>query len=213
VKQPLLALAAMLVAAAPVPVTKTPAGGYVIGSRAAKVKVVEYLSYSCPHCAHFAVEGWPKLTAGYLTRGTASLEVRHAIRDRYDFAAALLARCRGAATFESDSAALFAGQQGLMTKAMAYEDAANDTAASLTARLAGIARASGMIALMQGRGLVPARAQACLANAAEQRTLLAMTDEAQKRGIPYTPALYVNGALAGSSWDDLAPKLAAAAKR
>ncbi len=34
----------------------TPEGGYLIGNPAAATRIVEYASYTCPHCAHFA--GW-----------------------------------------------------------------------------------------------------------------------------------------------------------
>src|SRR3546814_9167637 len=51
-------------AAAPAPqagdwtrtVTQTAAGSFVMGNPAAPVKLIEYLSYTCPHCAAFSAE-------------------------------------------------------------------------------------------------------------------------------------------------------------
>ena len=43
-------------------VTETPAGGYVMGNPEAPVKVVEYASLTCNHCAACAECGFPALT-------------------------------------------------------------------------------------------------------------------------------------------------------
>src|SRR4051812_27451591 len=80
-------------------VTVSPIGGHVMGNPAAPTKVVEYISYTCSHCAHFVNEGAPKLKEGWVKTGKATVEVRNAVRDRYDMTAALLARCGGPARF------------------------------------------------------------------------------------------------------------------
>ena len=74
-------------------VTQTPAGAYVIGNPAARVKLVEYVSYTCPHCAVFTTESAPVLKGQMVRSGSTSIEIRHFIRDRLDLAAALIARC------------------------------------------------------------------------------------------------------------------------
>ena len=38
-------------------VAKTPEGGFVMGNPGAKVKLIEYGSMTCPHCATFEEEG------------------------------------------------------------------------------------------------------------------------------------------------------------
>ena len=74
-----LAGAALVAAAAPnwlATAATTPRGSYVVGNPAAKVKLVEYLSYTCSHCAAFSGEGSPVLKRDYVARGRAS---RHAM--------------------------------------------------------------------------------------------------------------------------------------
>ena len=78
-------------------VTLTKEGAHLIGNPAAKTRLVEYVSYTCPHCAHFVAEGTTPLKAGWVAKGLVAVEVRHLVRDRYDLVAALLARCGGAA--------------------------------------------------------------------------------------------------------------------
>lgn len=190
-------------------VRTTPIASYVMGNPAAKVKVVEYASYSCPHCAHFSAEGMPALRRNYIARGTVSVEVRNAVRDRYDFAAALLARCGGATRFFADSEALFAAQPTLLARAERIEKAnAIPETASDDDKLKLMARGSGMIALMTKRGYAPARLNACLVDKSAQQAVLAMTNEAfDTRHIPGTPAVFVNDVLSGATWADVEPAI------
>ena len=214
----LLALVAFAtVGAAPVDWTKTvtrmPNGAYVLGNPKAKVRLVEYLSYSCPHCAHFTVESAVPLKTKYVAKGNVAVELRNAVRDRYDFAAALLARCGGAATFVARSEALFAGQDAMMAKAQEFEtNNPQPDNAPTNAVLTGMAQGSGMIALMAGQGVTPAAANACLTSKAEQDIVLAMTKDAwEVRKLKFTPAFYINGRDAGpNTWATLEPKLRAA---
>ena len=80
-------------------ITLSPMGGHVLGNPAAPTKLVEYVSYTCSHCAHFVGEASEPLRANYVKGGTLSVEVRNAVRDKYDLAAALLARCGGPKQF------------------------------------------------------------------------------------------------------------------
>jgi len=50
-------------------VSKTPEGGYRMGNPDAPVKLVEYGSRSCPHCAAFDAEGFPTLKSGPIAAG------------------------------------------------------------------------------------------------------------------------------------------------
>jgi hypothetical protein len=44
--------------------------------RNAPVKLVEYISYTCPHCAHFEAESDAQLRIGFIATGKGSIEVR-----------------------------------------------------------------------------------------------------------------------------------------
>ena len=74
-------------------VAATPQGGILIGNPAARIKLVEFASYSCSHCATFHKEGLPALKAKYIATGDVSLEQRSFVRNGPDFAASLLVAC------------------------------------------------------------------------------------------------------------------------
>lgn len=66
---------------------------YVEGNPKAKVVVIEYASLTCPHCAHFAKEDYPKLKKDYIDTGKIKFVFRDFPLDQLAMGAALLARC------------------------------------------------------------------------------------------------------------------------
>jgi protein-disulfide isomerase len=213
----LAAVAALTIGAAPVDWTKTVTrganGAYVLGNPKAKVRLVEYLSYSCSHCAHFSGEASAPLKTKYVSKGNVAVELRHAVRDRYDFAAALLARCGGASRFHAQSEALFAGQPALLQTASAHEAKSTMPENSSTNDvLADIAAGSGLVNFMTARGIPAATVNACLTNKAEQDAVLGMTKEAwEVRKLKGTPSFLINGRDTGpADWATIEPKLKAA---
>lgn len=194
----------------------SPAGGFVIGNPAAKVKLVEYHSLTCPHCAHFAETGWGPLKAGFIRSGKVSLEVRNAVRDRYDLVASLLARCDGPKASFARNEALFARQDAWLTRAAGFdqsEEGSRLAEMSHQEAMTAMANGVGLDELLGPHGLPSARIKACLGNKVEQKKIAAMTEEAwEKRKIPGTPAFLINGVLQDdvSSWEALEPKLRAA---
>ena len=109
------------VTAAPVPapnngdwstiVTKTPEGGFLMGNPNAKVKLVEFGSMTCPHCAEFEEQGGKDLIDNYVKKGLVSWEFRNYVRDPFDMTATLLARCGGEASVFCLTRNLFADQR------------------------------------------------------------------------------------------------------
>jgi protein-disulfide isomerase len=194
-------------------VALSPIGGHVLGNPAAPTKLVEYVSYTCSHCAHFVGEASAPLKANYVKVGKVSVEVRNAVRDKYDLTAALLARCGGTARFFGNHEALFANQEAWMTQLQAYDRGAAKPSEQVAA-LRDIGRNTGLYTLMGKRGFTPAQLDACIANPGAMKQILAMTDEAwNKIKIGGTPAFTVNGAIAGgSSWATLRDALPAVAQ-
>ena len=198
-------------------VALSPTGGHVMGNPAAPAKVVEYISYTCSHCAHFVAEGAPQLKAGWVKQGKATVEVRNAVRDRYDLTAALLARCGGPARFYGNHEALFANQSAWIPQVEAYEaNAAKpnpDQAPS--AVLQDIGKKTGLYTLMGRRGFTPQQLDACVANPAALKAVTGMTNDAWKVAkISGTPGFSLNGkVLTGvSTWEALRAALPAGAK-
>ena len=80
-------------------VNPTEAGGFVMGNPNAKVKLIEYGSMTCPHCREFDEKGVEPLINTYVKSGQVSWEFRNYVRDGFDLAASLVARCNGAKSF------------------------------------------------------------------------------------------------------------------
>jgi protein-disulfide isomerase len=72
-------------------------GDITIGDAKASVEIVEYLSLTCPHCAHFNEEVFPTLKAKYIDTGKVRWTFRELLTQPQNVAAAgfLLARCAG----------------------------------------------------------------------------------------------------------------------
>ena len=193
-------------------VSVTPEGAFVLGDPKAKVRLVEYMSMTCPHCARFTIQALPPLTEKYIGKGLVALEVRHAIRDSLDIATTLIARCNGARNYFPTASALLAQQDDWLARAVAFQEADQGASARLPLAdaLAAMARGAGIDKLVAARRLAWPRAKACLANKAEQDRLTAMAKEAWgTRAIPGTPAFLINGTLVDgvASWEALEPRL------
>ena len=75
-----------------VPVT---AADRVLGRADARVTIVEYASFTCPHCARLHADILPELKKAYIDTGKARLVYRDFPLDRYALAASVVARCAG----------------------------------------------------------------------------------------------------------------------
>ena len=65
----------------------------VLGNAKAKVTVIEYASLTCPHCAHFTENDFPKLKAAYIDTGKIKFIYRDFPLDNLAAGAALIVRC------------------------------------------------------------------------------------------------------------------------
>ena len=91
--------------------TKTAEGGYRIGNPDAPVKLVEFGSLSCSHCATFHEEAMQELKGEYIASGDVSYELRTFVLNPPDLLATLLARCSTPEAFFALSDAFFENQQ------------------------------------------------------------------------------------------------------
>ena len=193
-------------------VAKLPSGAYLVGNPAAKVKLVEYASYTCPHCAAFVAESEPVLLHQMVKSGSTSWEVRNLIRDRIDLSAAVLAHCAPPAGFVALNHAIFAGQPEWLDRATDFQqtNGARLQMYPVLAQLRAYADGAGLTAIGRAHGLTDARIDVCYADQAELDRITAMTG-AVPPGVVGTPAFFVGGKLvAGANWATLQPVLLAA---
>jgi protein-disulfide isomerase len=73
--------------------TPSPLGDIALGPADAKVKIIEYASMTCPHCAAFTKETFPKLKATYVDAGKVRYVFREFPLDQVALLGAVLARC------------------------------------------------------------------------------------------------------------------------
>lgn len=193
--------------------TRTPSGTFLQGNPNAKVKLVEYLSLTCPHCAAFEAEGAAPLAQRYIRTGLVSYEVKLALRDPFDLAAAVLARCSGPAAFFAVKPALYAAQNDWLGKGEKW-GATQPKLDQMSEAEAGkaVAAGAGLDTFFMQHGLPRARVDACLANSAEQHYLSAAAQDIWKPDFPGTPAFEINGKLEKDvhEWSELEAKLKAA---
>jgi protein-disulfide isomerase len=90
---------------------KGPLDDIPLGSANAPVTIIEYASMTCPHCAAFEVQVFPKLKEKYIDTGKVRYIMREYPLDRLAAAAFMLARCAGPEKYNALVETLFQQQQ------------------------------------------------------------------------------------------------------
>ena len=176
--------------------TLGPNGAFIVGNPKAPTKLVEYLSYTCSHCANFQATSVPDLKAQWVKRGLVSVEYRNFVQDPFNLTAALLARCGGTARFLGNHEAIFADFQPWMERAQAFGAKQKDAPkpADEVALFTRIADGTGLTTLLAKRGLTPVAQRKCLADKQALATVLALSKSATDTpGFSGTPFFLING--------------------
>jgi protein-disulfide isomerase len=195
-------------------VVATPEGGFRMGNPAAKVKLVEYGSLTCSHCAAFAKQGMESLVGTYVRSGKVSYEYRNMVLSGLDVAATLVARCGGPGRFFPVADKLYATQDQWKGRVTDLTDAQKQALNALpeNQRLGRLAELAGIPQIAAQHGVAPALAKGCLADRAAFDRLGTMNEAAAAQGVAGTPTFFLNGANIGShSWATLEPVLREAA--
>jgi protein-disulfide isomerase len=197
-------------------VSQTPEGGFVMGNPNAPVKLVEYASMTCSHCAEFSETGARPLVDKYVKTGQVSYEIRNFVRDPADLAAALLARCSGPGAYFALTDQMFAAQQDWIGKLQQMSPAQQQAlqAAQPQQVVGAMAQQAGLVDFVRVRGVPAEKAQQCLANQGELNRLVQMTQKATTDlpNMPGTPTFVINGDMVESAgtWEALEPQIQAA---
>jgi protein-disulfide isomerase len=175
----------------------TDKGAHVLGNPAARNKVVEYLSYTCGHCADFEMKEAPTFKAQFVATGKASLEIRNMVLNPVDLTAAMLARCGGKAKFFGNHRHLLSTQATWLgkTKNISAATQAKLKAQDYSGFMIGTFDEIGLGAIMQQRGITPAQAKICLADKVALKNIIGMTEAGSALGVRGTPSFLVNGVL------------------
>jgi protein-disulfide isomerase len=194
-------------------VAMTPDGGFRMGNPAAPVKLVEYGSLTCPHCAAFAREGEPALVGKYVRTGRVSYEYRNFVLNGVDVVATLLARCGGPGGFFPMVQNLYATQPIWIGRINGLSTAQKGQLKAMPEgqRLVRLGEIGGLIQVATRYGVAPARGRQCLADKAGLDRVGKMAEAAGAMGVDGTPTFFVNGVRADTnSWTGLEPLLRSA---
>ena len=147
-----------------------------MGDPNAPVTVVEYASYTCPHCKRFHETTFKQLKENYIDTGQVHFIYREVYFDRFGLWAAMVARCGGQERYF--------GIADLI-----YEQQADWTAGGDPAVVADNLRRIGRTA-----GLSDEEVNACLADADMAQAMVARYQEnAEADGVTSTPSFMING--------------------
>ena len=145
-----------------------------IGNPDASVTVVEYASYTCPHCANFHKNQFVDLKANYIDTGKINFVYREVYFDRYGLWASMVARC-DADKFFGISDLIYKGQ--------------SEWAKGTPAEIADNLRKIGRVA-----GLSEEQLDVCLTDADKAQGLFAWYQaNAEADDISSTPTFMING--------------------
>lgn len=146
-------------------------GDHVLGRPDAPNVLIDYASFTCPHCATFNNAVMPALKRDWIDTGKLKLVHRHYPSDALATRASLLAECAGPEKFFAAVDTLFRTQVQWLT--------ASDPAADL------------MTVLVE-QGVSEAEAQACIANDRLLDKVIADVQSGQALGVNSTPTVFIN---------------------
>ena len=148
----------------------------VQGAEDAPVTMVEYASYTCPHCASFHADGYKQLKKDFIDTGKVKFVYREVYFDRYGLWASMMARCAGPEKFFGITDLLFKGQSN-----WARAGGPNEIVEEL--------RKIGLLA-----GIEKDQLDACLQDGTKAQTLVTWYQEnATRDGVEATPTFLLNG--------------------
>ena len=148
----------------------------MIGNPDAKVTVIEYASYTCPHCASFHAGTFKDLKKNYIDTDKINFVFREVYFDRYGLWASMIARCAGPEKFFGLTDLMFQSQSSW-------------TRAGEPAAIIDELRKLGRLAGIDGETL-----EVCLNDNDKAKTLIAWYQEkAGADNIDSTPSFIING--------------------
>ena len=162
-----------------------------MGNADAPVKLTEFASFTCGHCARFHGDVFKRLKADYIDTGKVHFTYHEVYWDKYALWAGMVARCGGEMRF-------------FPIVDMIYERQAEWSRAGEPAAVAEALRRIGRAAGMEDDSL-----NACLSDADTAQALVAWSgDGVAAAGVNATPSLVIDGELhSNMSFEDLSALL------
>ncbi|MEM9343640.1 MAG: DsbA family protein [Pseudomonadota bacterium] len=159
-----------------------------LGNPDADVTVVEYASFTCPHCKTFHEGPFKELKADYIDTGKIHFIYREVYFDRFGLWAGMIARCAGEMRYFGVVDMLYDGQRDWIGD--------GQDPVAISERLKTIGKSAGMS---------QDEVDACMTNADLAQAMVAVYQQnAEDDNVRSTPSLLVNGEpLSGNSYAEL----------
>ena len=197
--------------------TVTDQNGHMIGNPDAPIKLVEYGSLTCSHCADFTQQGFEDLRTKYINTGKVSFELRPFILNGLDLVLVRLARCGTDEAVVPLSEQVWQQFQPIMAKAQEGGQALEQAMANedQQTRYIQIAEAAGYLDFFAANGISRDQARSCLSDPASIQAIAEKSSQQGKEfNITGTPTFFVNGnKLEVNTWRAVEPILQKAGAR
>ena len=158
-----------------------------MGAPDAPVTMVEYASFTCPHCASFHNDTLKQLKTDYIDTGKVRLVYHDVYFDKYGLWASMVARCGGPEKFFGIASMIYKGQS---------EWVRADGEAAIVGELKKIGRLA---------GIDNDQLEACMQDSDKAQTLVAWFQKnAEADNITGTPSFIIDGEMVKNQpYDDL----------
>jgi hypothetical protein len=143
----------------------------VLGKPDAPNVLIDYASFTCPHCANFYIAVMPTLRKQWIDTGKLKLIHRHFPSDVVATRASQLAECAPPDRF-------FARVELLFRKQVEWLSVGDPLVE--------------MVEVLKGEGVTPQEAEACFANDRVLDKVIADVQTGQALGVRFTPTLFIN---------------------
>ncbi|MBN9889714.1 DsbA family protein [Salipiger abyssi] len=149
-----------------------------LGDPDAPVEVIEYGSFTCPHCAAFEETVFPQIKENYVDTGKVKFTFREAYFNKFDMWASLMARCGGEMKYFGIVDMIYSGQDDWARKGSEAE-------------VADALRKIGRLAGIENDAL-----DACMSDGEQLKALVTWYQaNVEKDGFNSTPSFVIDGEL------------------
>ncbi len=195
-------------------VAATPSGSHVIGNPEAKIKLVEYISYTCSHCAAFEKEASGELALGFIRQGKGSIEYRPYLRNIVDIAATLMVGCGEPSRFPLNHSIVLRSQEKWLASVPEDKQRRWNTITDFPTRMRTVAADLHLYDQFEPRGYRRAELDRCLSNETLAKAISQENQIASSVGsVNGTPSFLINDRPQDArDWAGLRPVLLALTK-
>jgi protein-disulfide isomerase len=146
-------------------------GDHILGRPDAPNILIDYASFTCPHCANFYIAVMPTLRREWIDAGRLRLIHRHFPFDQVATRASQLAECAGPDKFFATVELLFRKQVEWLSDGDPLVE---------------------MVKVLADQGMTPEGAQACFVNDRVLDKVIADVQSGHALGVTFTPTLFIN---------------------